>query len=271
MKQYRIESGKNFILENYSPDDLGEFDGKKQKGIEKLAENRAEIVRLQEVLYSENKHRVLIVLQAMDGGGKDGTIKAVFDGVNPQGVRVTSLKVPTPVEKAHDYLWRIHSQTPGNGEIAVFNRSHYEDVLVVRVHNLVPKEVWKKRYNQINAFEKQLTEEGTTILKFFLNISLDEQKTRLLERLAMPEKRWKFNPGDLDERKLWPDYMKAYEEAIQRTSTKWAPWYVVPANRNWYRNLVVTTVVAEKMRSLKMEYPNPQMDIAAFVKQLESE
>jgi PPK2 family polyphosphate:nucleotide phosphotransferase len=219
-------------------------------------------------LYSEHKHRLLIVLQAMDGGGKDGTIRAVFDGVNPQGVRITSFKTPTLVELDHDYLWRIHSQTPGKGEIVVFNRSHYEDVLVVRVHNLVPKDVWKKRYDQINDFEQQLAAEGTTILKFFLNISLEEQKDRFLERLEMPEKRWKFNPGDLEERKLWPEYMKAFEEAIQKTSTKWAPWYVVPSNRNWYRNLIVASVIADTLKSLKMEFPNPQFDIEAFKKQL---
>jgi PPK2 family polyphosphate:nucleotide phosphotransferase len=268
MEQYRIEPGKKFKLEDYSPDDLGNFDGRKQKGMEKLAECRAEIDTLQELLYSEHKHKILIVLQAMDGGGKDGTIRAVFDGVNPQGVKVTSFKTPTPIELDHDYLWRIHSQTPGKGEIVVFNRSHYEDVLVVRVHNLVSKDVWKRRYEQINNFEQQLAEEGTTILKFFLNISLDEQKERFLERLEMPEKRWKFNPGDLEERKLWPDYMKAFEEAIARTSTKWAPWYVVPANRNWYRNLVVASVIADTMKSLKMEYPNPQIDVEAFKKQL---
>jgi len=268
MEKYRIEPGKKINLKNYSPDDLGDYDGKKQKGFEKLAECRADIDRLQELLYSESKHRILIVLQAMDGGGKDGTIRAVFDGVNPQGVRVTSFKVPTPIEISHDYLWRIHAQTPGNGEIVVFNRSHYEDVLVVRVHNFVPSEVWGKRYQQINDFEQQLAEEGTTILKFFLNISLDEQKVRFMERLEIPEKRWKFNPGDLVERKSWPEYMKAYEEAIQKTSTKWAPWYVVPANRNWYRNLVVASVIAEKLKSLKMEYPNPQIDVEAFKKQL---
>jgi PPK2 family polyphosphate:nucleotide phosphotransferase len=268
MEQYRIEPGKKFKLADFSPDDLGDFDGKKQKGMEKLAAYRAEIDSLQELFYSEHKHRLLIVLQAMDGGGKDGTIRAVFDVVNPQGVRVSSFKAPTLTELDHDYLWRIHSQTPGKGEIVVFNRSHYEDVLVVRVHNLVPKETWQKRYQQINDFERQLSEEGTTILKFFLNISLDEQKKRFMERLDMPEKRWKFNPGDLDERKLWPDYMKAFEEAIQKTSTKWAPWYVVPANRNWYRNLIVSSVIAETMKAMKMEYPNPQIDVELFKKQL---
>lgn len=268
MEQYKIEPGKKFKLADWSPDDLGDYEGKKQKGMEKLAEYRAEIDSLQELLYSEHKHRLLVVFQAMDGGGKDGTIRAVFDGVNPQGVRVASFKAPTPVELDHDYLWRIHEQTPGKGEIVVFNRSHYEDVLVVRVHSLVPKTIWKKRYQQINDFEKTLADESTTILKFFLNISLDEQKTRFLERLEMPQKRWKFNAGDLEERKYWPEYMLAFEEAIQKTSTKWAPWYVVPANRNWYRNLVVSKVIADTLRNLKMQYPNPQIDIEAFKKQL---
>lgn len=268
MEQYKIEPGKKFKLDDWSPNDLGDYEGKKQKGIEKLAEYRAEIDSLQELLYSEHKHRLLVVFQAMDGGGKDGTIRAVFDGVNPQGVRVASFKAPTPAELDHDYLWRIHAQTPGKGEIVVFNRSHYEDVLVVRVHNLVPKAVWKKRYQQINDFEKTLADEGTTILKFFLNISLEEQKTRFLERLEMPEKRWKFNADDLEERKYWADYMQAFEEAIQKTSTKWAPWYVVPANRNWYRNLVVAKVIADTLRGMKMQYPNPQIDVEAFRKQL---
>ena len=268
MDRYRIEPGRKFKLEDYPPDDTGEFDGKKQKGIEKLEERRAEIESLQELLYSEHKHRLLVVFQAMDGGGKDGTIRAVFDGVNPQGVKVASFKAPTQIELDHDYLWRIHAHTPGKGEIVIFNRSHYEDILVVRVHNLVPKDVWKKRYDQINAFERQLAEEGTTILKFFLNISKEEQKERFMERLDMPEKRWKFNEGDLDERKLWPQYMEAFEEAISKTSTKWAPWYVVPANRNWYRNLVVSTVIAETLKSLKMKYPSPEIDVAGLKKRL---
>ena len=268
MERYRIEPGKKFKLDDYPPDDTGDFDGKKQKGIEKLAERRAEIDSLQELLYSEHKHRLLVVFQAMDGGGKDGTIRAVFDGVNPQGVKVASFKAPTQIELDHDYLWRIHAHTPGKGDIVVFNRSHYEDVLVVRVHNLVSKDVWKKRYDQINAFERQLADEGTTILKFFLNISKEEQKERFMERLEIPEKRWKFNEGDLDERKLWPQYMEAFEEAISKTSTKWAPWYVVPANRNWYRNLVVSTVIAETLKSLKMKYPNPEIDVAGLKKRL---
>ncbi|NLF52597.1 MAG: polyphosphate kinase 2 family protein [Leptolinea sp.] len=268
MDRYRIRPGKKFKLDEFSPDETGDFEGKKQKGIEKFETFRSEIDKLQEVMYSENKHRLLIVFQAMDGGGKDGTIRAVFDGVNPQGVKVASFKTPSAEELSHDYLWRIHAKTPKKGEIVIFNRSHYEDVLVVRVHNLVPKDVWKKRYQQINNFEKQLAEEGTTILKFFLHISLDEQKERFMERLDVPEKNWKFNAGDLEERKLWSEYMKAFEEAIAKTSTEWAPWYVVPANRNWFRNMVVSSVIAETMKSLKMEYPKPDIDVDLMKKLL---
>jgi PPK2 family polyphosphate:nucleotide phosphotransferase len=213
---------------------------------------------LQELLYAEQKHKVLVVLQAMDTGGKDGTIRHVFEGVNPQGVRVASFKVPTQEEMAHDYLWRVHKQTPGRGKIVIFNRSHYEDVLVVRVHELVPKKVWSKRYDQINAFERTLAEEGTTILKFFLHIDLEEQKQRLQARLDEPNKRWKFSKGDLKERKLWPMYMHAYEDVLSKTSTDWAPWYVIPANRKWYRNMVIATTLIETLEGLNMSYPQPE-------------
>jgi PPK2 family polyphosphate:nucleotide phosphotransferase len=217
---------------------------------------------LQEMLYAEHKHKVLIVLQAMDTGGKDGTIRHVFEGVNPQGVRVAGFKKPTPEELDHDFLWRVHKQVPGKGEVVIFNRSHYEDVLVVRVHNLAPQEVWSKRYDHINDFERMLVDEGTTILKFFLHIDLDEQKERLQARLDEPNKRWKFNPEDLEERKLWPQYVKAYEDAISKTSTDWAPWYIVPANRKWYRNLVVGTVIIETLKDLDMRYPEAEFDPA---------
>ena len=189
----------------------------------------------------------------MDTSGKDGTIRHVFEGVNPQGVRVAGFKVPTPEEMDHDYLWRVHQQTPGKGEIVIFNRSHYEDVLVVRVHQLVPEQVWRKRFDQINAFEQQLSEEGTIILKFFLNIDLDEQKQRLLDRLDDPTKHWKFNPGDLKERALWKDYQAAYEDVLEKTSKPWAPWYVVPANKKWYRDLVISSVLVETLK--KTGYP----------------
>jgi PPK2 family polyphosphate:nucleotide phosphotransferase len=194
----------------------------------------------------------------MDTSGKDGVIRHVFEGVNPQGVRVASFKVPTPQELDHDYLWRVHQHTPGRGEIVIFNRSHYEDVLVVRVHNLVPPEVWGRRYEQINAFERTLVEEGATILKFFLHISLDEQKERLQARLEDPEKRWKFAIGDLKERKRWPDYMQAYQDVLSRTSTQHAPWYIVPANSKWYRNLVIASVIVQTLKRLEMQYPDPE-------------
>jgi len=260
MERYRVELGTRVNLSEWDPKDKSAFPVKKKEGRKRILELNERLEELQELLYAEHKHKVLIVLQAMDTGGKDGTIRHVFEGVNPQGVRVAGFKKPTPEELAHDYLWRVHKQTPGRGEIVIFNRSHYEDVLVVRVHSLVPEEVWSKRYDHINAFERTLADEGTTILKFFLHIDLDEQRERFQARLDEPHKHWKFNPGDLEERKLWPEYMRAYEDAISRTSTEWAPWYVVPANRKWYRNLVVGTVIIETLEGLDMRYPEPAFD-----------
>ena len=262
MDRYRVTPGSRVDLGEWDPNDKSAFPGKKKEGRKRLLELNEQLEELQELLYAEHKHKVLIVLQAMDTGGKDGTIRHVFEGVNPQGVRVAGFKVPTPEELDHDFLWRVHKQTPGRGEIVIFNRSHYEDVLVVRVRNLAPKQVWSKRYDHINGFERTLVDEGTTILKFFLHISLDEQKERLQARLDEPNKRWKFNPADLEERKLWPEYTRAYEDAIARTSTEWAPWYIVPANRKWYRNLVVGTVITETLVSLDMQYPEPDFDPA---------
>jgi PPK2 family polyphosphate:nucleotide phosphotransferase len=237
----------------------------KNEAKEALEALTGELEALQELLYAERKHKLLVVLQGMDTSGKDGTIRHVFEGVNPQGVRVASFKVPTPIELDHDYLWRVHLQTPGRGEVVIFNRSHYEDVLVVRVHQLVPEEVWKRRYDQINAFERLLADEGTTILKFFLHISLDEQKRRLQERLDDPTKHWKFATGDLAERKLWSAYQEAYEDALGKTSTEWAPWYIVPADRKWFRNLVIASVIVETLKGLKMSYPQPAEDLDGIV------
>ena len=261
MDRYRVKLGSRVDLRERDPGDESAFAGNKKAGRKRLLELNDVLEELQEMLYAEHEQKVLIVLQAMDTGGKDGTIRQVFEGVNPQGVRVASFKAPTSEELAHDYLWRVHKQTPGKGEIVIFNRSHYEDVLVVRVHNLVPEAVWSKRYDHINAFERTLADEGTTLLKFFLHIGLDEQKERFQARLAEPHKHWKFNPGDLEERKLWGDYMAAYEEAIGRTSTEWSPWYIVPANRKWYRNLVVATVITETLKGLDIQYPEPGYDL----------
>ena len=262
MNKYRVAPGDDINLSDWDPNDKSKFDGNKLTAQMRLEELNYELEALQELLYAEHKHNVLVVLQGMDTGGKDGTIRHVFEGVNPQGVKVASFKVPTREELDHDYLWRVHKQTPGKGEIVIFNRSHYEDVLVVRVHKLVPKKVWALRYAQINEFERLLYEEGTIILKFFLQIDLKEQKERLQARLDDPNKQWKFSLGDLEERKLWPEYTKAYEDVLNKTSSKWAPWYIVPANRKWYRNLVVASIMVDALKRLDMSYPQPEDDLS---------
>lgn len=265
MDKYLVEPGSRIDLVDFDPEDKSQFTGNKQEAALKLVELTIQLDKLQGLLYAEHKHKILIVLQGLDTAGKDGVIRSVFSGINPQGVHIASFKVPTPVELDHDFLWRIHSQVPGRGELVIFNRSHYEDVLVVRVHNLVPEAVWRQRYDEINNFEKMLVEEGTTIIKFYLNISKDEQKQRLQDRLDDPKKNWKFNPGDLKERELWDQYIKAYEDAINETSTKWAPWYVIPSNRNWYRNLCVISTIVAALDGLNMRYPAPAPDLDKIV------
>ncbi len=255
--------GEKVRLKDYDPGDTGNFQHKEEVK-ESLSEDIKRLSDLQRLLYAESKHALLIVLQAIDTGGKDGTIRHVFRGVNPQGVQVTAFKNPTPEELSHDFLWRIHKATPPKGFIGVFNRSHYEDVLVVRVHDLVPKKVWKERYEQINRFEEMLISEGTTILKFFLYISKDEQKKRLESRQHNPKKQWKFAVGDLEERKLWDDYTAAYEEMLTRCSTSYAPWTIVPANHKWYRNYVVTQTIVSALESMHLKYPKPAEDIEAI-------
>jgi len=267
-EMYRVPPKGKIKLKDYDPNDSKLFDGNKKDGKEALQKLNAELETLQEELYAQAKHRVLVVLQAMDTGGKDGVIRAVFEGVNPQGVKVASFKTPTPVELAHDYLWRVHQQTPGKGEMVIFNRSHYEDVLVVRVHNLVPEEVWSRRYQHIREFERMLAEEGTTILKFYLHIDLQEQAERFLARVEDPTKQWKFNPGDLDERARWDDYMKAYEEMLNQTSTAWAPWYVIPSNKKWYRNWLISKILIKSLKNLNMQYPAPVENIEDYHKRL---
>jgi PPK2 family polyphosphate:nucleotide phosphotransferase len=234
----------------------------KEEGLARFKNHIDRLSVLQYLLYAEGKKAVLVVLQGIDAGGKDGTIRQVMSGLNPQGVTVTSFKAPAGEEKEHDYLWRVHKAMPRYGQIGIFNRSHYEDVLIVRVHNLVPKDVWSKRYDQINHFEEMLSESGITILKFFLYISKDEQKERFEERLSDPAKNWKFNPGDIEERKHWNDYMEAFEAALERTSKPHAPWFVVPANRKWYRNLAVSEILKETLEKLDMQYPKPLADLA---------
>ena len=234
-------------------------------GERKLENLRDEIQALQKVLYAQGKHRILIILQAMDTGGKDGCVKHVFSRVDPQGITVKAFKKPTDDEMAHDFLWRVHPHVPGNGEIVIFNRSHYEDIIAVRVKKLRPDEVWKKRYRHIIDFEKMLVDEGTVIMKFFLHISPDEQKARLESRLSQPEKHWKLNPEDLLDRAQWGDFMAAYDDLLSKTSSLHAPWYVVPANRKWYRNLVVAQLVVGHLRQLDMTFPKPSWDPGSIV------
>jgi PPK2 family polyphosphate:nucleotide phosphotransferase len=226
-----------------------------------LAKQLSRLAELQDRFWAESKRAVLVVLQGIDSAGKDGTINKVMEAFNPQGCPVTSFKVPSAEELAHDYLWRVHRSVPRKGEIGIFNRSHYEDVLVVRVHDLVPKPVWSKRYDQINAFEHHLAENGTTIVKFFLSIDKDEQRKRFQARYDDPTKRWKFAMGDLEERKRWDDYQAAFEDALSRTSTAEAPWYVIPANRKWFRNLAVATILASTISDLKPQYPPVAADV----------
>lgn len=261
MDTYRVKLESNINLRDWDPRDTSKIPVDKITTKNALIDLTDELENLQELMYAEQKQKLLIILQGMDTSGKDGTIRHVFEGVNPQGVQVASFKVPTAEELAHDYLWRIHKQVPGKGMITIFNRSHYEDLLVVRVHSLVPKSIWSKRFEHINSFEKMLTDEGTTILKFFLHISLDEQKERLQARLDDPTKQWKFNPGDLKERALWGDYIQAYQDVLSKTSTSYAPWFIVPSDRKWVRNYIVATTIVDCLKSFRMSYPQPTTDL----------
>ncbi len=227
-----------------------------------LEKNIRRLSKYQYLLYAEGRRALLVILQGMDAAGKDGTIRHVMSGVNPQSCRVTSFKTPTSAELAHDFLWRIHQAVPGRGEIGIFNRSHYEDVLIVRVADLAPKAVWSKRYEQINAFERILADNDVTVLKFFLHVSRDEQKRRLVERLRDPKKNWKVNPADFRERRRWDDYMAAYRDALEKCSSDAAPWFVIPADHKWFRNLAVSQIIVETMRSMKMRFPKPAFDLS---------
>ncbi len=259
-----VQPGSKVKLDEIDPSWTGPFKSKKEahKETRKVI---AEMDELQQVLYADNSQALLIILQAMDAAGKDGTIRHVLGAMNPQGCRVTSFKKPSDEEMDHDFLWRIHRAVPRYGEIGVFNRSHYEDVLIVRVHNLVPKTVWSKRYRQINDFEYMLARNRVRILKFFLHISKEEQKERFQDRLDNPDKHWKFSQGDVEERKRWTDYRDAYETALRKCSTREAPWYVIPANHKWFRNVAVSSIICRTMRDMKLNYPKVDLDPAGIV------
>lgn len=242
----------------------GNLSGKKEAQKE-LAENTEALADLGYRLYAENRRALLVILQGMDTSGKDGTIRHAMKGFNPQSCRVTAFKTPTAEELDHDFLWRIHRKTPGRGEVGIFNRSHYEDVLIVRVHNLVPREEWRSRYERINAFEQLLRDDGIKIVKIFLHISKEEQRKRLQARLDDPKKRWKFRRADIDERRLWDDYVRAYDEALTRCNTPHAPWYIVPADKKWYRNLVVSRVLRHALEEMDPQIPPPEKDLDGMV------
>jgi PPK2 family polyphosphate:nucleotide phosphotransferase len=258
---FLVEPGSKVNLAKRDADSSAGID--KAEGEEILRESRRRLDELQYLLWAENQRAVLVVLQAMDTGGKDGAIRDVFEGVNPQGIRVTSFKAPSAEELDHDYLWRIHKAVPGRGEFGIFNRSHYESVLIERVRGLAPKDVWKERYEQINAFEKLLSDNGVKIVKFFLHISKDEQLARLKRRLEDPKRNWKFSAQDVEERKLWDKYMEAYEDLLERCSTAWAPWRVVPANKKWYRNAVISSVLSAEVKGMDLKLPRPKLDLRA--------
>jgi PPK2 family polyphosphate:nucleotide phosphotransferase len=257
----RVEPGTRVRLEGQ---DHGATHGwHKAEAQPELAKQLERLATLQDRFWAEAKRSVLVVLQGIDAAGKDGTIKKVMTAFNPQGTPVTAFKVPSAEELAHDYLWRVHKAVPRKGEIGIFNRSHYEEVLVVRVHELVSRKVWSKRYAEINAFERHLVDNGTTIVKFFLAIDRDEQRDRFQARYDDPTKRWKFSMGDLEERKRWDDYQAAFDDALSKTSTAEAPWYVIPANRNWFRNLAVASILADTIADLKPAYPPVAADVPA--------
>jgi len=260
LDQLKVEPGSSPQLGSRDPGArLGAAD--KTEGLERLAQLVERLAVLHNRLFAEASRSVLLVLQGMDTAGKDGTIRSVFTGVNPQGCRVKSFKAPTETELAHDYLWRIHSECPARGEIVIFDRSHYEDVVAVRVRKLAGKKVWQRRYEHIRGFERMLTDEGTSVVKVFLHVSKEEQRARLQERLENPEKRWKFRTGDLEDRALWDEFRAAYEDTLRETSTDWAPWYVVPADHNWSRNLLVAEILVGALEQLDPKLPEPQAGV----------
>ena len=260
-KKFMVEPGAKVRLSKIEASYTGK-DETREQALPKIQTHVERMDKLQYLLYADNHQSLLVILQALDAAGKDGVIRHLFSGMNPQGTSVFGFKQPSKYEAAHDFLWRAHLRTPGIGEVVVFNRSYYEDVLVVRVHKLVPDSVWSKRYDLINDFEKTLSQNGTTILKFFLHISPEEQLSRFKQRLDDPSRHWKISETDYSERELWPQYMEAYEDAIALTSTKHAPWYIIPANHKWFRNLAVSQIISDTMDEMGLQLPATQVDIA---------
>ena len=259
VKDLRVAPGGHIRLRDFNPSHKGDY--QKHEALNKVEELRQKMGDLQQRLFAERKRSLLIVLQGLDAGGKDGVIQHVIGSMNPDGCHVANFKEPTQLELAHDFLWRVEAQTPAKGEIAIFNRSHYEDVLIVRVHNLVPKPVWSQRYEQINDFERRLTKNGTQVLKFFLHISKEEQLERFDQRLDDPAKRWKISEADYTEREYWDDYLRAYEDAFARCNTDDAPWFVIPADHKWFRDLAISEIIVSTMEGMNFQVPQPTVNI----------
>ena len=268
-KKFVVEPGAKFRLEKIDPAYKGEHESHQSAAAE-IAHHTASLARLQYKLYAENKRSLLIVLQGLDAAGKDGVIRHVISGTNPQGVNVTCFRQPKDEELAHDFLWRAHCHTPANGEIMIFNRSHYEDVLVVRVHGVVPKSVWSRRYDRIREFETLLSDAGTHIVKFYLHISPEEQLARFKERLEDPERSWKIRDSDYTERKYWPAYIEAFEDAMRETSTARAPWYIIPSNHKWFRDLAISSILVDTLEEMDVQIPKPLVDLKAIRRQYHS-
>jgi PPK2 family polyphosphate:nucleotide phosphotransferase len=260
-KKFVVEPGSKVRLDKIDADYSGRHESR-ETALKETANEVERIARLQYLLYADASQSLLIVLQGLDAAGKDGTVRHLFSEMNPQGIFVASFKEPSKEELAHDFLWRVHLRAPADGQVAVFNRSHYEDILVVRVHKLVPRSVWSGRYDLINSFEAMLSEHRTRILKFYLHISAKEQLARFKQRLDDPARQWKISESDYTEREFWPKYMEAYEDAIARTSTKHAPWYVIPSNHKWFRNLAISRIVADTIDEMGLKLPAARVDLA---------
>jgi PPK2 family polyphosphate:nucleotide phosphotransferase len=265
LERYWVKPGTKVEFERFESGEKALFNGSGKSEFDaQFDELQDELQELQKMLYAQHRHRVLVVMQAMDTGGKDGCIKHVFSRIDPQGIHVRSFKKPSAEELDHDFLWRIHSKVPSTGQLVIFNRSHYEDIIAVRVKKLYPEEVWKRRQRHVIEFERMLAEEGTTVVKIFLHISKEEQKKRLESRLQNPRKHWKFNPDDLADRARWEEFMSAYEDVISKTSTEFAPWYIVPSDRKWYRNLCVARIMLDTLKKLNMDFPAIDWDPKAI-------
>lgn len=265
LEKYKVKPGSKVNLHKIDANEYKQYSGTKEIALEEMRSLNMRLDELQKTQHGEKSRKILIVFQGMDASGKDGAIRNVFHSVNPSGVYVAHFGAPSRMELSHDFLWRIHQKAPANGEMVIFNRSHYEDILIVRVQNLMPKKVWERRFHHIVDFERMLFDEGTHIYKFYLHISNEEQRRRLQERVNNPDKHWKIDPNDFKDREMWDKYIESYNDVLNRTSRQWAPWYIIPANKKWYRDLIISNILVKDLTKLKMKYPKPKMDYSGII------